>query len=294
MVIETLNLNCSMCGAPLRCITDTIWKCDHCGSSTLIKITDDPEYVGNIGDTFIHDYIKFKIISVKASEVAIVECDPGLDGEVILPSFVKFNKTLYTVVEISNNAFANCNKIESLILPVNLRIIGNAAFEHAHIPDKFTIPETVEMIGNSAFQESTNLKSIKIPPSVKKIDEFAFHQCFDLECVELSEGLEHIGVMAFRRCMRLEKVYVKDCDARNMILCAAIPKTVKTVGKYVFDLTRITMMHVYKNTIVDPRQSITVLTENETVAKESENKMTVRSVNATPIQKKKGFFSRFK
>lgn len=292
MTIDTLEMECSNCGAPLLNVSDRVWKCEHCGTYTLVNFTDNKSYQGNIGDTFVHNYIKYMIITVAAHEVAVVGCDPGLSGEVILPSYVSFNNCTYTVVEISSNVFMRCNRITSLVLPAHLRTIGTFAFEYARIPDGFKIPDTVEVIGNSAFSESTNLKEISIPSSVRSIGTSAFYQCFDLESVELSEGLEQIGVMAFRRSLRLKRVSIKGVVQAEPGH-AYVPKSVRNMGKYVFNLTEISRVHIWEGTVYDPRQDVPVTKESDASAEmpKSESPKTVR-IDEPP--KKKGLLSRLK
>ena len=84
-------------------------------------------------------------------------------GNIVIPSYVSYNGTVYTVTSIGNSAFADCTWLGSV-----------------------TLPSTIENIQYYAFQNS-NLSSIVIPQSVKQI-YYPFAGCNNLSSIVVEEG----------------------------------------------------------------------------------------------------------
>lgn len=64
--------------------------------------------------------------------------------------------------------------LKSVILPPNLKIIGEKAFAYSDI-ENLTLPDTLEFIGQQAFL-SNRIKSLEIPKSVTSIGAHAFDE----------------------------------------------------------------------------------------------------------------------
>ena len=74
-----------------------------------------------------------------------------------------------------------------LILPSNLKEIGDYTFSGCSSLKSVTIQEGVTKIGKGAFSNCHNLKSISIPKSLKKIECCAFEDCHTLNAVRLDD-----------------------------------------------------------------------------------------------------------
>lgn len=61
------------------------------------------------------------------------------------------------------------------------------------------IPDNVKFIGDSAFYDCRNLESVIIPNSVKYIWEYAFLCCYNLENITFPTNLLYIGALAFHQ-----------------------------------------------------------------------------------------------
>jgi len=293
MAIETIDLACSHCGAPLLDCYDGIWSCDYCGSVTLIKGIGGSIQTCETGSYFSHGFLEFKVVSTVVLEVSITKCDPSISGNVTLPSFVKLNGKTFKVVEISSSAFAGCNDITALNLPSEIKRIGNSAFSRMRIPEGFKIPDTVQSIGDFAFNESTNLRTIEVPSSVKSIGYATFSSCRDLESVYLSEGLESIGPMAFRRSGRLSIVTTTDRKESCVRGRAYLPTSLRDVGKYVFDFSGISSVDVGHDTIYDQRQSIIFSVSSREIKDDVNRGSPLISTEGVRVKpKKKGLFQR--
>ncbi len=82
-----------------------------------------------------------------------------------------------TVTRIYNNAFYDCDNLDSI-----------------------TIPNTITEIGYQAFSDCDALQSIIIPDSVETIDAEAFMDCDNLASVVLGDGIIDLGSSVFAYC----------------------------------------------------------------------------------------------
>ena len=84
--------------------------------------------------------------------------------------------------------------------------IGVVAFAACQHLTAVSIPLTVTYIGESAFEQSMGLTSIEIPNSVTTIARRAFYNCADLTSVTIGSEVTSIGSKAFWRCEALRSV----------------------------------------------------------------------------------------
>jgi hypothetical protein len=66
------------------------------------------------------------------------------------------------VMFISDNAFKDCGRLETIQLPNNLKSIGNYAFYMCSSLTEIIIPDNVTSIGNSAFYLCTSLTNFTL------------------------------------------------------------------------------------------------------------------------------------
>ncbi len=259
-MIELKDMSCPYCGAALIGITEKIWRCNSCGRDTLVNTYPSrPDYEGSIGDTVVENYIRYTITSVAAREVAVSECDPGLSGDITVPTYVTFNKHVYTVVAVQKGAFRDCRRITNLILPGTIKSIDALAFSGFAFPESFTLPAGLEHIGSYSFANSTGLKRVEFKSPLSAIGEGSFNECLDLESIYIGDSIRTIEPFAFYRCSRLKTV---DYDRGNdpdfssdkflgESITAALPDTLENVGKAAFVKTPIMVFYVSNNTLVD-------------------------------------------
>lgn len=74
--------------------------------------------------------------------------------------------------------------------------------------EEVLIPEQVRTIGENAFKSCIHLKKIKIPVSVDILEMEAFSYCKNLELVELPESIMKVGAKAFFCCKNLKEVRI--------------------------------------------------------------------------------------
>ena len=127
--------------------------------------------------------------------------------------------TVNNMAGIGDYAFANCDKLNNVIIDDSVKNIGNYAFQSCSSLENVTIqnkgnigtqafngsssqnPATyaisnVGSIGESAFANCTSIKSLKIDSCVTSIGQYAFQSCSSLENVTI-QNKGNIGTQAF-------------------------------------------------------------------------------------------------
>ena len=90
------------------------------------------------------------------------------------------------VTEISGK-FSNC-PVKEIILPESLRTIGDYAFEECEYLETVTLPPNVRSIGARAFYKS-GLTDIVLNEGLSYIGEEAFYRCENLKCIYLPASI---------------------------------------------------------------------------------------------------------
>ena len=140
----------------------------------------------------------------------------------------------------------NYSKIESIVIPGNIKTIEDKAFGNSGVANSslsnVEIGYGVESIGSYAFASCSALKNVKIPASVKNLAANVFFNCGALETA-IIEASGTIGDNAFLNCKALKKVtlgpnvtgigeYAFDsCISLSEI---TIPASVTSIGEWVF------------------------------------------------------------
>lgn len=120
-----------------------------------------------------------------------------LKDEIILP---------ITVVEISNDSFAQNNYITS-IRARSARKVGDNAFYNCSNLTSVSLPN-VTSIGDEAFNNCSSLTSISLP-NVTSIGGRVFYNCSNLTSISLP-NVTSIGDGAFNYCDKLNTLIVND------------------------------------------------------------------------------------
>ena len=121
----------------------------------------------------------------------------GLDKnieKIVMPNSIK---------TIMNNAFNNCENLETVTLSVNLEVIEASAFCYCSNMQDIILPDKLTFIGDGAFNMCTSLTKIVIPRSVKTIEYYAFAWCTGLKELYIHDTLENFGQGAIYSCSKL-------------------------------------------------------------------------------------------
>lgn len=115
-----------------------------------------------------------------------------------------------SVIEIEDNAFANCTRIEKVTLGKGLKILGSSAFHNLYKVKELYLHEGLESIAAFAFANWEFLQTIRIPNSVTKMGGGVFRGCKSLKEAYIGNGLTYISKDCFRYCSSLNKVHLPD------------------------------------------------------------------------------------
>ena len=129
--------------------------------------------------------------------------DEMYKGEVVVPEKVTINGDEYTVVGIGDWAFFKC-KVTKVTLPKTLKTIGDYAFAECTRLEDVIIPDGVTTIGKSAFNHCNEFFEMVLPNSVTRMGDMVFYQCTNMLYITLSNQLETIPGMAFAECALVE------------------------------------------------------------------------------------------
>lgn len=110
------------------------------------------------------------------------------------------------VTEISQYCFYENRKIEEIILPKSIEIIGMGAFNFCFSLKKIELPKGLIEMHARAFAHCSKLEEITLPDTVKIAKGYAFAFCSNLKKIKLSEGLTEINNNVFEGCSSLEEV----------------------------------------------------------------------------------------
>ncbi len=115
------------------------------------------------------------------------------------------------IFEIENDVLKTYHGTErNIIIPANVREIGDSAFRNYTRLQSITLPEGLTRIGKSAFWGCKNLKSITLPESLSEIEGCAFHGCRKLKEFTIPEHVTEIREYTFTGCYKLQKIHIPE------------------------------------------------------------------------------------
>lgn len=141
-------------------------------------------------------------------------------GDIIIPSEIVYNNTVYTVTSIGNSAFSHCEALTNVFIPNSVDSIGWTAFGYCTSLQLLSLPNSIVSIGWSAFGGCNNLTTINIPIGLTVIEEELFYHCSSLTSVTIPENVTKIKYRAFDGCTSLTTIF--------------IPNSVKELGESAF------------------------------------------------------------
>ena len=185
----------------------------------------------------------------------------GPDKEIIeLPSYYEGQP----VTEITRSALSGLKSLKKVILPEQLKIIGEYAFSGCEALEDVILPSSVTEIGFRAFYNCKSLREIKLPDNLEEINygafsysgltyifvpgkvkvlDDAFSNCKELKEVVLGEGISELAEYLFDECSSLEKITMpstltainrsafNSCTSLESI---TLPEGLETIGESAF------------------------------------------------------------
>lgn len=164
------------------------------------------------------DGIYYNVVP-KAKKAELVVGDDRYTGEVTIPETIEYEGVTYTVTSMQSGVFMDCD-VTKVWLPDGITEISNSAFKNCKKLDTVRLPAKLEKISYSAFCYCDQLNSVTLPPSLKTIRDYAFRYCRSLTSITLPDALEVMGEGAFYHC--------------NNITSINIPKSLSIIPKYAF------------------------------------------------------------
>lgn len=199
------------------------------------------------------DGIRYKLIG----ENAVVLTQPTtLKGEVNIPEIINYEDKSYSVTNIVQDAFRDCDKITGITLPISINYVGDNVFSgctgltYAKIPFSAVkeLPTQLEEIVltsgsllNGEFSGFSKLKRISLPNSITKIGDSSFYNCISLTSINIPNGVTEIGDFAFRGCsltgislsngvLSVGDAAFSDCGS---LVSLHLPASIKRIGTYI-------------------------------------------------------------
>ncbi|MEE1093317.1 MAG: leucine-rich repeat domain-containing protein [Bacteroidales bacterium] len=130
-------------------------------------------------------------------------------GNLVIPSQISRNSTVYTVTEIASGGFNEVHNLSKVTIPNTVTIIGDNAFKHSgnnSTSFEIIMSENIKEIGASAFEGCNKLSSIELPEGLEEIGDRAFAECNGITKIILPSTLETLGSSAFVTCNNLRTV----------------------------------------------------------------------------------------
>ena len=213
------------------------------------------EYAGSVsgGDEFLpgdnEEEVNFRIgdtefTVISGDQVELTQAGTGT-LKYVVPDQVQSPRTHkeYRVTSIGEQAFADCESLESVLIPGGVKLIGYCLFANCRSLKSVQLQEGITAIEAGAFLNCESLESILIPGSVLSIGQEAFSGCKSMESAFMQSGITAIGVRAFYGCSNLKDVRLsdtvnsigqsafEDCESLESIV---IPDSVLNIGSSSF------------------------------------------------------------
>ena len=187
----------------------TLEKCSICGDefqTDAVPATGAHDYVngvcsvcGEAQQITDGNYFKFTLLADDTYEIRVKDANNLPSAVTIAPSYYGTK-----VTRIREEAFQNCTKLTSIVIPDGVTSIGEKAFYGCTNLTKVTIPGSVTSIGSSAFYGCSSLTNIVIPDGVTSIGSSAFYGCSRLTDIAIPDSVTIIGKSAFANCDSLQ------------------------------------------------------------------------------------------
>lgn len=170
--LKTINLSANSIG------DNAFNGCDNL-EQTVLTINSTITSLNNIG-------LKKESISKVTIGTNITTLTDNLFRDCINLGKVK----LSNVMNIGNNAFSNCTKLDSISFSANITTIGNGAFSNcsnlASVVFENKTSSKISTIEARAFRNCTKLTEIELPNSITIINAGAFSGCNNLKTITLN------------------------------------------------------------------------------------------------------------
>lgn len=184
--------------------------------------------------------LKMQIIDSKA----VVLASNNVKGDLHIPEFVSYRLRKFPVTRIETRAFFHNSEITRLTLPENLEHLGAWAFSSCPaLSDTLVLPKNLKEIGNDAFC-GTNIscliiKSEKLEPIDSTLENNFFFNCANLQTIVCEQSVKNLTFSLLRASHDIKEVVfpeslneIPEAFFAHAKISGKIlfPKDLKTVG----------------------------------------------------------------
>ena len=194
---------------------DTVWKPFVAAPAAIPEGATTQFNVNGIYYT-LDSYLK-KTVMVSAPFEMEGKTLTSYTGDINIPATFTFEEVEYTVVGITDDAFASA-QIGKVELPATVAKIGKRAFQNSKLTS-INITDNIIKIGEAAFSGCAGLTEYKLPASFTSIPD-ELYKGTSITAVTISDKIESIGASAFASCVKIETL--------------EISATIKTIGSSTF------------------------------------------------------------
>ena len=99
------------------------------------------------------------------------------------------------------------SKLDTVVLPPSVHLLGQAAFMYCNSLKSINLPVTQKTLPVSFFEGCTSLETIELPSTLTTIRQDAFYNCTSLKNISLPASLTTIENRAFYNCSALQTIY---------------------------------------------------------------------------------------
>ncbi len=141
-----------------------------------------------------------------------------------------------TVENISDDAFENCNNLETVTISASVKTIGNGVFFNCDLKNVVVSGDNASYSNDAYgvlfnkdkseliyYPSGNSVSQYVLPETVKTVNSDAFHNASNLSSVILPDGMQGIGDYTFLFCDNLEYIH--------------IPASVAVIGEEIADFT---------------------------------------------------------
>ncbi len=198
---------------------------------------------------FTHIYAAYDIeqngiyyLKLGGDSVAVAPSISEYRGDIVIPTQIAENSTIYRVTSICQKAFKDCKELTSITIPNSVTTIGQEAFYRCTGLTALTIPENVDSIGERAFVNLDNLTSVvwnakncRIPLDSDGWGYSVFGGVSYDEWGNIDYNYEwKSNITSFTFGSKIESIPAYICSGLSKLSSITIPESVKTIGRNAF------------------------------------------------------------
>lgn len=113
-------------------------------------------------------------------------------GTIEIPAKVRHNNVVYDVTAIGQKAFANADRLKSVVIPSGVKMIGDFAFEDCDSLRNVVFPANPVTLGQGIFFKCTNISDVSLGSDWKYVDFTMFRWSDHLAYINIPARIEKI------------------------------------------------------------------------------------------------------